>query len=233
MISHKHKCIFIHVPKAAGTSIERVFLDDLGLDMNNRHSLLLGANNNLSLGPRRVSHLSGSDYVNHHYISEELFNSYFKFAFVRNPYSRLFSTYKFLNFGTYMRFDTFVQKKLKDLTNSKSLGFFVKPAYEYLYNAQGELLVDFVGKFEYLEDDFKVVKENLGLTTELKHFNKTEKGKGLKYKLSILRKILKDYRMFDRLTYSNPNYSVDRDSQSIIIDFYRKDFEAFGYDIEP
>jgi len=132
-----------------------------------------------------------------------------------------------------MRFDTFVQKKLKDLTNSKSLGFFVKPAYEYLYNAQGELLVDFVGKFEYLEDDFKVVKENLGLTTELKHFNKTEKGKGLKYKLSILRKILKDYRMFDRLTYSNPNYSVDRDSQSIIIDFYRKDFEAFGYDIEP
>lgn len=37
MISHNHKAIFIYFPKAAGTNIETYFLDDLGLDFEDKH----------------------------------------------------------------------------------------------------------------------------------------------------------------------------------------------------
>ena len=64
--------LFIHIPKTAGTSISQA--------------------------------LFGSDFghctVDHYEIfSPKRFHNYFKFAFVRNPWDRFLSAYKFLNKG--------------------------------------------------------------------------------------------------------------------------------------
>lgn len=225
MISHKHKCIFVHVPKAAGTSIERVFLEDLDLDMDNRHSLLLGQNNNNRLGPRRVSHLFASDYVNHHYISRELYDSYYKFSFVRNPFTRLFSTYKFLGYDELYSFDEFIQKKLRLLLNNPKFDFFLKPSYDYLFDTDGNCLVDFIGKFESLNDDFIKITNKIDFyksDTKLKHYNKTN--------FSNRNLVKRTYgKVIKFLLSKNSDYKISDLSREIVLEIYNKDFENFGY----
>jgi len=74
MISHKHKCIFLHIPKAAGTSIER-FLRDIDPDI-----------------PSKVLRKRGfSRFLNDHL-------DYYVFSIVRNPYDRLVSAWKWGEF---------------------------------------------------------------------------------------------------------------------------------------
>lgn len=71
----KYKCIFIHVPKVAGSSIERViYQTDKWL----------------------VGHVKASDYMK---FDKDKFDSYFSFGFVRNPYDRVVSAYHYLKKG--------------------------------------------------------------------------------------------------------------------------------------
>ena len=71
----KYKCIFIHVPKVAGTSIERSIFET--------NKWLIG-------------HVKASDYIR---IDKNKFESYFSFGFVRNPYDRVVSAYHYLKNG--------------------------------------------------------------------------------------------------------------------------------------
>ena len=67
-----HCCVFIHIPKAAGTSLTRTLFDS----------------------PSRHLH-----YTEYQRTNPRKFQQYFKFTFVRNPYDRLFSAYTFLKKG--------------------------------------------------------------------------------------------------------------------------------------
>ena len=88
MISHEHRCVFVHIPKNAGQSVEHVFVDDLGLTWATRAPLLLRANDRPEIGPPRLAHLTAAEYLRHHYLSRALWDAYFTFAVVRNPWSR-------------------------------------------------------------------------------------------------------------------------------------------------
>lgn len=232
MISHKHKCIFVHIPKAAGTSIENMFLEDLGLDVENRHSLLLGKNNNKSIGSPRVTHLLAKEYVGHSFISQELFKEYFKFSFVRNPYNRIYSSYTYWKFSDYMSFDTFVLKKLPELIKHPKYAYFFRTQYDYLYN-EGELLVDFVGKLENINEDVNQVFKKLNINhLKLKHLNKSPKTKlSFYYKLRLVGRILKDYKYMTRIS-SNKSKSLSINATSFLNKYYEKDFISFSYEMK-
>ena len=58
MISHHHKCVFIHIPKNAGQSIENLFLELLNLTWETKAPLLLRPNDCLELGPRYLTTLN-------------------------------------------------------------------------------------------------------------------------------------------------------------------------------
>ena len=72
MISHKHKCIFIHIQRTGGTSIERWLQgeDQWNLKHNYKHIT--------------TSYAKERAYP-------EYYDDYFKFTFVRNPYERVLS----------------------------------------------------------------------------------------------------------------------------------------------
>ena len=55
MISHKHKTVFVHIPKVAGQSVEQMYLADLGLNWSERAVLLLRPKLNTEKGPRAFS----------------------------------------------------------------------------------------------------------------------------------------------------------------------------------
>lgn len=230
MVSHKHKCIFVHVPKAAGTSIERAFMEDLGLDMDNRHALLLGENTNKTIGPRRISHLTAAQYVDMHYVSKEIYDSYFKFAIVRNPIDRLYSTYKYKRYNDYLSFDDFIKLKLEEFINSESEGYFYKSQYDYIYK-DGKLLVDFIGRLESLGQDFEFVQKKLAVHLELKHYNKSKKSEGIFNYIKSYAKSIRDTQAWGKFSHKQNNKELSKVSLSIIKKHYHKDFDVFNYTI--
>src|SRR5215470_13559254 len=69
MINHQYRCIFVHIPKTAGKSINRFFRMEW------------------------QKHKDLSCYFRE--LQPELFSHYFKFAIVRNPWDRILSDYNF------------------------------------------------------------------------------------------------------------------------------------------
>ena len=105
MICREFNCLFVHVPKAAGQSIEQFFMDRLGLDWeSDRDQLLLGSNNDPSRGTEKLSHLTAAEYVECGHLSRQEFESLFKFSFVRDPYRRIVSEYLYRNYFHHFSF---------------------------------------------------------------------------------------------------------------------------------
>jgi Sulfotransferase family len=237
MISHHYKCIFIHIPKTAGQSIEHVFLKLLDLDWETRAPLLLRYNDNPELGPPRLAHLKAREYVPCKYLTQEQFDDYFKFAFVRNPWDRMVSIYKYFRWNRYVEFKTFVVKKLTRIWQDSH--WFIGPQSDFVCNENGEIIVDFVGKFETLDADFNKVCRHLGLPpTELPYVNKSAKQN---VRLSFNPK---DVLKYARWLYRNrtipsikpapgfKNYHeyYDDECRELVADLYKKDIQLFGYE---
>ena len=221
MICHHYKCIFIHIPKTAGQSIEHVFLNLLGLTWETREPLLLRTNNNKKLGPPRLAHLKATEYLEYKYISEELFNSYYKFTFVRNPWSRLVSFYNYRKFYRIFSFKYFTMKILKDML-WKHNNWFTAQQSEFIQDNSGRIIVDYVGKFENLQTDFNTICDNINVENiELPHINKSK----------ISNPVLSFIKIKER---PNKHYSeyYDTETKEFVEQIYKNDIEKFNYHFE-
>lgn len=179
MLSHHHKTIFIHIPKCAGQSVETAFLFDLGLTWETRAPLLLRYNDKPQLGPPRLAHLVARDYVRCRYVTEEMFNGYFRFTVVRNPWSRAVSLYRHLDFN--MPFREFVTQWLAEQIATGEVAdryWFVRPQREFIIDKDKQL-VDEVIRFESLHEDFKRIVAATGLKTALPHVNRRSSEGGV------------------------------------------------------
>ncbi|WP_024952450.1 sulfotransferase family 2 domain-containing protein [Cobetia crustatorum] len=158
----QNKCIFIHIPKAAGTSV----LAALGKKKE-----------------KGRDHISWQTYKK---ASNRKFKTYFKFSFVRNPYDRAHSAYRYILSGgnqgaqdlavakeieNYSDFDDFVEQALWKGTFRSHLLFL--PQSNFIMDANETLMVDFLGYFETLEQDFKQVADALGIESQIAHRNKS------------------------------------------------------------
>jgi hypothetical protein len=171
MISHQHRTIFVHIPKCAGQSIEMAFLTDIGLAWETRAPLLLRLNDQPKIGPPRLAHLIAADYVRYSYVSQELFDAYFRFAVVRDPWSRAVSLYKHLNMN--MPFRTFVLDWLPDQfkkRDGRGLFWFLRPQADFVME-EGRCLVSEIVRFEHLKKDFRRIAKSSKLASSLGHMN--------------------------------------------------------------
>jgi len=230
MISHHHKCIFIHIPKVAGQSIEHVFLDALGLTWETRAPLLLRPNDQPSLGPPRLAHLKAAEYVRCRYVPQDMYDSYFTFSFVCNPWSRMVSLYRYLGYEGKFEFNSFIKNEFRNIV-FQEMSWFVCPQSEYLYNEAGELIVDYVGRFEDLQGGFDEVCENIGMAPILlPHVNAspaqtpavTTQSQQVTYSFSIGGNEVPTARPSWRDYY-------DDGAINVIAELYRRDIELFGY----
>jgi hypothetical protein len=184
LISHKYKYAFIHVPKTAGSSITKFFVNNnyqLGLD---KRGWWDGAKHIKTprpeypfLEPKLYRHGSWKDL--HIYLLEEGYDpsEYFKFAFIRNPWDKMVSNYHY-----YLQFMTCKKNKNKDdikkiqwakdsfetwcTHSSEGVAYYQDSRIFYINNYENwlnspKLKVDFVGKFENLESDIKKIIETI------------------------------------------------------------------------
>lgn len=186
---------FIHIPKVAGTSIEAALYGTFG-KVGHRSAL-----------ERRQSDPDGFDLS-------------FSFSFVRNPYDRFVSAFEYMRKGGRNKFDS--EWAERNLSHYKDFASFVvalkqpqirrtlldwmhfRPQHDLLCDADGTLMVDFVGKYETLETDFQKVSDRLGKSMALPHFNRVERN---------------CYEAY---------YSPE--TRAIVHSIYAKDFELFNYE---
>lgn len=173
MICHQYETLFIHIPKCAGQSVEQTFLSSLGLRWETRAPLLMRPNDRPELGPPRLAHLHAVDYVRYKYMSELQFSKYGKFCFVRNPWDRTVSFYKYLRYQRYCDFNYFV-KRILCQTLVRDQKWFYGPQADFFLNEDGNVVVDYIGRFETLEEDFQTVRQMFNLPlADLPHVNKS------------------------------------------------------------
>ncbi len=223
MISHKYKCIHIHIPKCAGTSIEKALghLDDHkgrnGQDHRTirmieqpwltRHSLK--SVSNIKEIFRKIRHkiMTKTNPKNHKVVTSEQFKNYFKFTIVRNPYSRVFSWYNnvirdeiqlnYYGISKDIEFPEYLKRCLKKT-------YMMSQQVYWLKNFKGKINLDYIGKFENIEDVFKEISQNI--SSEKISFPHEQKSTKIDYK-----------------TYYN-NFSID-----LVTKFYKDDLEIFDY----
>ena len=148
IIDHNKKFLFIAIPKTGSTSIKRRF-------------------NILKDPPPEQNHINLKEVL---YLKPETKN-YFKFCFVRNPYDRLVSAYYDLKSSPghlqwsypilkYKNFSEFVVN-LKRGPCKKFVHLL--PQNHFIKTESNNYNIDFVGRFENLENDFKEVERKLNI----------------------------------------------------------------------
>ncbi len=160
LISHKHKFIFLHPNKCAGTSIGRSLIPHLGPE-----DIILGyteQGEKYSVGLRKTKLIWKHCEADR--VKELVFHwdYYFKFTIVRNPWARVVSSYHW-------------RKKKHYINENKSFNEFVRNSINTIPHCHEFTNgVDFVGKVENIEEDFKKICEKIGIEVKLKHENKTK-----------------------------------------------------------
>jgi hypothetical protein len=230
VICGEYRCVFVHVPKTAGMSIEHVFLGLLGLTWETRAPLLLRANDDPRLGPPRLAHLTAAEYVGCGYLTAQAWKSCFTFSFVRNPWDRMVSEYKYRGYPVKIDFKTYLFKRLPAAGWTDTYRHII-PQHDFVYDEGGKLLVDFVGRYERLQADFDIVCDRIGIPrTALPRVNRSlEDSRADSFR--ELRKRLRRAIWSREREHTFPHYTeyYDDESREFVGRLFQQDVEAFNY----
>jgi hypothetical protein len=228
ILSHAHKFIYIKTYKTGSTSIETALsavcgLDDVITEASEQlrgHRMKAAQNYRIEhpekpqrplwkkvLGrPERHYHPTVGYYEHmpawrvRTYCGEEVWRDYFKFTFERNPWDRQVSWYHYKTKSKAEAdrpsFDAFNRDRKRAWVENWDL-----------YTIEGEIVLDFIGRYERLAEDFDRVLERIGLD-----------GKVELPKVNVSRGREASYRDY-----------YDEASRELIGGWYRPEIERFGY----
>lgn len=162
-------CLFIHIPKNGGTSIGRTLFGDF-------------EGNHMPIATYQMIY------------DQSTFERLFKFGVSRNPYDRLLSAYRFFRNGAdriphagmsdkslrpeiqipVASYDDFEQFVLEWLTpiNSRQHEHF-RQQHRFACSPDGRLRLDYVGRFESMDESFAHIAERVGVDAALMHDRRT------------------------------------------------------------
>ncbi|HEY7657673.1 MAG TPA: sulfotransferase family 2 domain-containing protein [Burkholderiales bacterium] len=204
VISWHHRCIFVHIPKTGGTSIENLIWPGprttgdlwMGFVDKYRNQYQTGGLQHLLATQIRME------------VGSKVFADFYKFSFVRNPWDKAVSQFSSMasrddlrGFIGMKKGDSF--KTYADLiTRKKHVQW--EPQVNFLRDSNGDLLVDYVGRYETFSESVHHVLKALGIKIDaIPHENASRRG-------------------------PYPDY-YDDESREMIASLYAADIEAFGY----
>jgi hypothetical protein len=237
IVSDEYRFVYFAIPKVASSSIlssllpffdyfevnekaikgltqESMLIDHKGQPIGGPHT---GAHKLFSRSPFQINKellLGGMDNVYH---------NYFKFTFVRNPWDRLlscymskvvperfagsFKTYSNVAFRDDMSFQEFAEAVCLIPDEEANIHFCSQHVFVCSRASGKNVLADFVGRFENLEEDFEIVTKRIGIDAQLPHAADTSSTRGSR-----------SYRDF-----------YDEKLARMVGERYREDVEIFGY----
>jgi hypothetical protein len=209
LVSHRHRFIFVHVQKTAGSSFETVLREHFpdAVHWHGRHGHARSAIEE---------------------IGAEKWGEYFSFGFVRNPWERLVSWYSMIDrhrrelplhkrlskspftaniwnqvIQKGQTFEMFINNCTDVVWDNGCHKSFAFNQLDYLGDAEGNLLVNEMGRFENMAEDSERILQRLGVEVTLPRINVSEHGH-----------------------YSD--WYNDR-TRDIVADRFARDIAAFGY----
>lgn len=169
ILNRTYGFLFVHVPKTAGMAVSRElrrFTMERDLDfcepydeVNMRRAEASGLSKHSTAAEIREV------------IGEEEFNSLFKFAFVRDPYARTYSLFRFLKYNFRQWKNSAVMDTFDSFDDFVSSDFFQTPGPDRIFEPQdlwltddnGRLLVDQTAHMEELDTELAAIYGRVGL----------------------------------------------------------------------
>ena len=188
-INHELKAIFIHIPKTGGLYIKYILEKYYGFTTIEEKNGLpeyfnKNYNNTFEENMLTITHkgifryFTMSPYLSYlSNMNNDKWNDYYKFTFVRNPYDRLFSAWKYLkkiNLFTKsfkeFAFLNFNDYNYDNLNLNKIYFHSFITEYDHIINKYKLLDINYIGKFENLNNDLIFILHQLGIK-EILHMN--------------------------------------------------------------
>lgn len=232
LICHKKSFIFTKTVKTAGTSVESYYEpfcmpEGLWEESHYRDEYISETG---IIGYRGENHI-GKTYYNHmpaakikELVGDKIWNDYFKFTIVRNPFSKLVSGwYHFYKPNTKIKHR--IEYALKRPENLPLIALGKKDIFDFrnwlqnggciidrnIYMINGKECMDFYIRYESIIDDIKVVNTKLGIESYERILPKFKTG-------------IRDNKIEIRDFYN-------RRTEKIVRKIYRWEFDRFGYEM--
>lgn len=198
IVSHKHKFIFLAVPKTGTHSIRYALRQVLGpgdweqVDLFEKKRLPVA-----ELAAIEHGHISAHEAMP--FLDDDLWRSYFSFALVRNPLDRFVSLCFFLYAkNRAFRFNPTAFMKLLFKTPEKLDHLLFLPQCHFICDLSGKLLIDKVYRFEAFEASFNALCHELHFSCTLgKAKNQTTHGHYTTYMDSELETLIRKHYIND------------------------------------
>jgi len=204
IISALHTFIFVAIPKTGTHAVRRALREHMG--PQDLEQVGLFVNRRLPIPDlARVGHGHLSLQQVQPHLKPEAFQSYFKFAFVRNPFDRFVSYCAFVTRedGEFARDPKRLMHEILDAPPLDHILF--EPQFSFVTDADGALLTDEVGRVEDMQQSYDRICERIGIpSATLERVNSTER---------------RDYRDY-----------YDQSLIEGVAKLYARDLELFGYE---
>ena len=207
LVSHKNKFIFVHIYKNAGRSITTALMPFAASSLYetiDRAGSYLGVT--MPYSPRPMEdHVSASQILSR--MGKDKYDSYYSFAVVRNPWAWQVSLYEFMRMRSnhyqhhlaikFRDFEEYIKWRCADDIHHQK---------DFIYSEDGEQLVNYVGRFESLSQDFDHICKHIGVVAKLEKTNVSS---------------VKPYHEY-----------YNKKSIELVRETFREDIELFEYDYE-
>lgn len=177
IVSHKHRFIFVAIPKTGTHSVRQALREQLGPDDIEQVGLFVNKRFPFQeLAGIKHGHLSLAQV--RPFLGEQVFVEYFKFAFVRNPFDRFVSYCAFMTRANdaFNRDPRAVMRHI--LFKVRPLGHILfQPQHRLLVDNDGTLLTDYIGRVEQMQASYDQVCARIGIPgTTLGQVNSSRRG---------------------------------------------------------